>query len=288
MENEGTMGSVRGLFYRILKPLLNQRGAIGDAEVVDDGQAVEYKGIAGTGFKTAEELAAAFIKEQGQRTNLEKKLGEQGSELGSTRKQAETLANTLKEVLTKKEASTKPAGTDYDTELAVVQKQIQDLDPMTEGYQKTHSDLVAKAIKLAASSQHEKTLNAAGEMMKKELSDRDVKAQTKAFHDANPTFATPEMQARIKEYLANDKTGMSDPLVAFREIERDDARAEAQAIANKNAELQKALDLEKGKGETGKVIVKGQGPQQVTKQTKVTGAERDALMAAALANVKGG
>lgn len=259
---------------------------MGSVEGTVEGQAVEDKGIAGTGFKTPEELAAAFIKEQGQRTNLEKKLGEQGSELGSTRKQAETLANTLKEVLTKKEAAAKPAGIDYDTELAGVQKQIQDLDPMTEGYQKTLSDLVAKATKLAATSQHEKTLNAAGEMMKKELSDRDVKAQTKAFHDANPTFNTPEMQARIKEYLANDRTGMSDPLVAFREIERDDARAQLKQISDQNAEMQRALDLTKGKNETGKVIVKGQSPQAVTKQpTNLTGKDRDAAMAEALAKL---
>jgi hypothetical protein len=282
MKKEDTMGSVKGLFYRILKPLMNQRGAIGDVETPAD-LAIEDKGIAGTGFKTPEDLAAAFIKEQGQRTNLEKKLGEQGSELGSTRKQAETLANALKEVLTKKEAPTKPAGPDYDTEIAGVQKEIQSLDPMADGYQKTLSDLVAKATKLAAISQHEKTLNAAGEMMKKELSDRDVKAQTKVFYDANPTFNTPEMQTRIKDYLANDKTGMSDPLVAFREIERDDARAQLKQVSEQNAEMQRALDLTKGKNETGKVIVKGQSPAAVTKpQANLSGKDLDAAMAAAL------
>jgi hypothetical protein len=284
---EGTMGNVKGLFYRILKPLMNQRGAIGDVEVAD-GQAAEDKGIAGTGFKTPEELAAAYVKEQGQRSNLEKKLGEQGSELGSTRKQAETLANTLKEVLTKKEAATKTAGPDFDTEIARVQKEIQDLDPMADGYQKTLSTLVSKATQLAARSQHEKTLNAAGEMMKKELSDRDQKAKTKAFYDANPTFNTPEMQARIKEYLANDRTGMSDPLVAFREIERDDARAQLKQISDQNAEMQRALDLTKGKNETGKVIVKGQSTQTVTNpQTNLTGKDRDAAMAEALAKLNG-
>ena len=251
-------------------------------------QGTEDKGIGGTGFKSADELAAAFIKEQGQRTNLERKLGEQGSELGSTRKQAETLANTLKEVLTKKEAAAKPAGPDYDTEIAGVQKAIQELDPMADGYQKTLSGLVAKATKIAAISQHEKTLNAAGEMMKKELSDRDQKAQTKAFYDANPTFNTPEMQARIKDYLANDRTGMSDPLVAFREIERDDARAQLKQISDQNAEMQRALDLVKGKNETGKVIVKGQSPQGVTKQpNNLTGRDRDAAMAEALAKLNG-
>ena len=124
--------------------------------------------------------------------------------------------------------------------------------------------------------------------MKKELSDRDQKAQTKAFYDANPTFNTPEMQGRIKDYLANDRTGMSDPLVAFREIERDDARAQLKQISDQNAEMQRALDLVKGKNETGKVIVKGQSPQGVTKQpNNLTGRDRDAAMAEALAKLNG-
>jgi len=246
-------------------------------------QGAEDKGIAGTGFRTPEELAAAYIKEQGQRTHLERKIGEQGNELGTLRKIAENLSSSKKEP-----AAAKPQGPDYDTEIAGVQKQIQDLDPMADGYQKTLSDLVTKATKLSAISQHEKTLNAAGEMMKKELTERDIKAQTKAFHDANPTFNTPEMQARIKEYVANDRTGMADPLSAFREIERDDARAQLKQISDQNAEMQRALDLTKGKAETGKVIVKGQSTQAATKQpTNLTGKDRDAAMAEALAKLNG-
>ena len=235
--------------------------------------------IPGTNYKSIPDLIKGH-------SELKGKFDAQGNELGKVRGQAETLATVLKETVGKKEAPAKPAGPDYDTEISGVQKEIQSLDPMADGYQKTLSDLVAKATKLAAISQHEKTLNAAGEMMKKELSDRDTKAQTKAFYDANPTFNTPEMQTRIKDYLANDRTGMSDPLVAFREIERDDARMQVKQISEQNAEMQRALDLTKGKNETGKVIVKGQSPTAATKQpTSLTGKDRDAAMAEALAKL---
>jgi len=45
-------------------------------------------------------LASALLKEREQRINLERKFGEQGSELGNLRKQTQTLAETLKEVMT--------------------------------------------------------------------------------------------------------------------------------------------------------------------------------------------
>jgi hypothetical protein len=147
--------------------------------------------------------------------------------------------------------------------------------------------LISKLTSLTAKAQHEKTLNAAGELMKNELSARDVQAQTKAFHEANPTFSTPEMQARINEYIANDKTGMSDPLSAFREIQRDDIAAEATALKQQNEEMRKVLELAQGKKETGKVIVKGQSPAAVTKTGKVTGKDLDAGMLAALQAAKG-
>jgi chromosome segregation ATPase len=251
-----------------------------------DGQGGAEQGIAGTSFKSPEELAAAYLSETNQRANLEKKLGEQGNELGSLRKQTETLATTLKEAFGKK-AEPAAKGPDYTTELSKIEQEIQSLDPMADGYQKTLSTLVSKATKMAAMDQHEKTLNAAGEMMKKELSTRDTQAQTRAFYDANPTFNTPEMQARIKEYIANDRTGMSDPLVAFREIQRDDIAAQAKTLADENAEMKRVLALQQGKDATGKVIVKGQSPGQVTKQPKVTGNELNAQMAAALSAARG-
>jgi hypothetical protein len=243
-------------------------------------------GIAGTSFKTPEELAAAY-------QSLEKKLGEQGNELGTHRKeseyyrsQAETLQSLLKEQMGGKRQAEPPKGPDYDSEISAIEQQIQQLDPMEDGYQKTLSGLVAKVGKLSAAAAHEKTLGAASEMFRKELTDRDTKAARDAFYRDNPTFNTPDMQAKIREYIANDKTGMHDPLSAFREIERDEARAKAEALTAENAEYKKLIELNKGKDAAGKVVVKGQSPSQPqSRPQKATGKDLEAGMLAALRNL---
>lgn len=247
----------------------------------------QQTGIAGTTFKTPEELAAAY-------QSLEKKLGEQGNELGTHRKdaeyyrtQAEALNNLLKEQMAgkgKTEPQTK--GADYDSEIAAIEQQIQQLDPMEDGYQKTLASLVAKSNKLTAAAQHEKTLSTATELFRKELSDRDQRASKDAFYRDNPDFNTPAMQTRIREYIANDKTGLHDPFSAYREIQRDDAMAKLQAIEAENAEYRKLIELNKGKEGAGKVVVKGQSTnQQKTQQPRVTGKDLDAGMMEVLRNL---
>lgn len=246
---------------------------------------VEGEGfIPGTTFKTPEELAKGYLE-------LKSLNDRQGNELGQIRKdhdslrgQTETLATILKENLLKNQptpAAEKPV--DYDSEITAVEKQIQELDPMDAKYQTTLASLVGKSNKLSAAAQHEKTLSAAGELMKKELSDRDVKAVQEAFYRENPEFNTPEMQAKIKEYIAKDRTGMSDPLSAFREIQRDTIAIEAKRLADENAEYKRLLDLNKGKDDVGKVVVKNQpSGQPVVKPSKVVGKDLDAGMMAVL------
>jgi chromosome segregation ATPase len=245
----------------------------------------EDKGIAGTSFKTPEDLAAAY-------QNLEKKLGEQGNELGTLRKekeslsgQAQTLAETLKEHLTKANAVAAPAdkAVDYGAEIQSAKAELKKLDPMEAEYASKQAELVDKIANLAALGQHAKTLDAAGNMFKKELDQRDAKAAQDAFYRENPTFNTPETQAKIRQYIANDKTGMHDPMSAFFQIERDEAAAKAAGLAKENDEYKKLVELAKGKDEAGKVIVAGQGTgQQQTKQPKVTGKDLDAGMLEAL------
>jgi len=243
------------------------------------------EGIAGTPFKTPEALAEGYA-------NLKALHDKQANELGTIRKEhdglkstAETLANVLKETMTKGQqpAAKAEATVDYGKEIAAAKTELKKLDPTDDEYSSKQAELVDRIATLAATAQHEKTLKAAGDMFKGELSERDVKAAQEAFHRENPTFNTPEMQARIKEYIAKDRTGMSDPLSAFREIQRDEAAATAKALAEENAEYKKRLDLAKGTDETGKVIVKGQSPgQSKTNQPKATGKDLDAGMAAAL------
>ena len=80
---------------------------------------------------------------------------------------------------------------------------------------------------------------------------------------------------------------MHDPMSAFFQIQRDDAIAQANQTATENAEMKKILELQKGKEATGKVVVKGQSPNQgATNPTKATGKDLDAGMAAALAKTR--
>lgn len=259
---------------------------VGEKGTMMNAGAGTEEGIAGTSFKTIEELAAAYQGKSQEHQNLEKKLGEQGSELGKLRGQAETLATILKENLTKgkqSETPKTPLPVDYDAEVKATKKELQGLDPMDDQFNTKHADLVDKLAKIAALSQHEKTLGMASEMLKKELGERDVRAAQKAFFDANPTFNAPEMQAKIQEYIAKDTTGMSDSLSAFREIERDEAIVRATEMEKENAEYKKLIELNKGKLESGKVITSGEGiSQQKTKPLKVTGKDLDAGMMAAL------
>jgi hypothetical protein len=255
----------------------------GSADNVNAGQEQDAPGIAGTTFKTPEDLAAAY-------QNLERKLGEQGNQLGTHRKDAEyyrSQAETLSNLLKQQQATPEKAqGPDYETEIAAIEQQIQTLDPMEEGFSKTLAGLVKKSNALTAAATHERTLGAAKGVFTEELSKRDTAAAKKAFFDQNPTFNTPEMQARIREYIANDRTGMADPLSAFREIERDDIKAQADALAAENAEYKKLIELNKGKDEAGRVVVKGQSPgRQQTQQPKVTGKALDAGMAEILRNL---
>jgi hypothetical protein len=259
-------------------------------DIVADDVVVGVDGfIPGTTYKSPGELLKGHLA-------LQAKFDSQGNELGTIRKEheglkgsAETLATILKDNLTKGGGSDSvvadkgKAPTDYDAEIAAVEGEIQKLDPMAGDYQKSLASLVSKSNRLSALSQHEKTLGAAGELFRKELGERDIKSSQERFYGENPTFNTPEMQAKIRDYLSKDKTGMSDPLVAFREIQRDEALITAQTLIAENAELKRLLDLNKGKDETGKVIVKGQGPGlQPIKQSKVTGKDLDIGMKGAL------
>jgi hypothetical protein len=243
---------------------------------VNDGTAVaaEPTGLEGTPFKSGEEAAKGYL-------NLKALHDAQANELGTLRKFAETVAPIVQQHMSKTEApAAAPKAPDYETEIMGVQQKIQELDPMADNYQKELAALLATSNKLVAKAQHEKTLSTAQELFKKELSERDARAARTEFNKNNPSFSTPEMQLRIKDFLANDKTGMHDPMSAYFQIQKDDLAAE-------NAEMKKTLELVKGKENTGKVVVKGQAGQPPTKPQKATGADLDARMAAALATQRG-
>lgn len=228
--------------------------------------------------------------------NLQTKLSDQGNEAGTLRKQIEDGQSQLGALQSRLNASERAGQEDasakeadlLSAEQAKISKQISDLDPVDEGYTTQLTKLIGKSNELAAQSQHEKTLDAATEAFTQRLDERDVSAAHQSFIGANPDFGTPEMQSRIKDVIAADTTGMTDPLVAFREIQRDDSKAQNKELADQNEELMKRLNLKKGADETGKVILKGQGGQEPTTPTKTTGADRNAGMQAALDKMAAG
>lgn len=237
--------------------------------------------IPGTTYKSVDDLVKGHM-------SLKELADRQGNEYGNLKKeheglksQAQTLAEILKENLTKsQQAPAKAEPTDdYGKQMAAVKAELKSLDPVAEDYVSKQAELVDKLANLAAVAQHEKTLTAAGKLFKDELSERDVKASQQRFYEENPSFNTPEMQAKIKEYIAKDRTGMSDPLSAFYQIQRDEVALETKRLMDENAEYKKRLNLAKGTDETGKVIVKGQSPgQSKTNQPKATGKDLDAGM----------
>lgn len=212
--------------------------------------------------------------------NLEGKLASQGNELGDVRKQGETDRQTINDLqnqlLQTKQPASEPAQ-DYGKEKSAIQKELSKLDTVDADYHKDMLTLTNKLATVVAQEQHEKTLTAATTAFTKELDERDVKATHKAFYKDNPDFDTPEMQARIKEQIASDGTGMSDPLVAYREIQRDDAMQQAAQAVEENTKLKELANLKKGTDATGKVFT--DTGQITAKQTKtMTNAERDAAM----------
>ena len=228
--------------------------------------------------------------------NLQGKMSDQGNEAGQLRKQVEDGEVRLGEMQVQIDAGNKASeqkasdeeAEGVEKEQAKIDKEIKDLDPVEEGYTPKLTALIRKSNAIAAKGQHSKTLAAATDAFRSELDDRDIRSAHQSFDGANPDFRTPEMQARIKEYIANDKTGMSDALVAYREIQRDDLASSNKDLSEQNEELMKRLNLKKGTDETGTVILKSQGTQTPEPQTKTTGAARNAGMQAALDKQRAG
>ena len=160
------------------------------------------------------------------------------------------------------------------------------LDSADENYNKDMLSLMNKSNTLSRKAQHEETMAAATSAFKKELDERDTKSTHNAFYRDNPDFNTPEMQMQIKEQLANDQTGMSDPLVAYREIQRDVAMGKATQLEEENAELKRLANVSEGAQKTGKVVVTDGQSATPTPQPKLSGADLDKAMLDALQNVK--
>lgn len=248
---------------------------------VNDGIARDENGfIPGTTYKNVQDLIKGH-------SELKSKFDAQGNEIGQLRGQAQTLAETLKETLTKGKEAPKQAGPDYDKELMTAQAELKKLDPMSDDFTEKQADLISRITDMKAAKVKDSVLKTASELFQNELKSRDAQMLQKQFLDQNPSFNTPEMQARIQDFLTKDKTGMHDNMSAYFALQAQDVATEREQIAKENEEMRKALNLQKGKDSTGKVIVKGQSPGQTTNFKKATGKDLDAGMMEALMKARG-
>ncbi|MBW2094215.1 MAG: hypothetical protein JRI80_04935 [Deltaproteobacteria bacterium] len=240
-------------------------------------------------WKTKEEAEKGFA-------SMKELLDRQGNELGLLRKQTDFFQQQLQTLTSqqqpaasgKRQESGKPQGPDYSKEIAKIQDEMAQLDPDEPDYGATFAKLHQKSLDLVAQQAKQEALTAAQAEFQKVLEERDIQKMQEEFYRENPDFNTPEMQQRIQEYMAKDPTGMSDPMVAYREIQRDDAMAEKARLQAELEEKERLLALKKGEDITETVVTKGQSPSgQQTKQTKVTGADLDKGMLEALRRAKG-
>lgn len=248
---------------------------------VNDAQGKPYLGS----WKTKEAAEEGL-------SSFQKLLDQQGNELGMLRKQTEFFQRTIEDMKSQgrqpqQKAAKAQAEPDYDQELQGIYAKMNELDPDEPTYGKDLSGLIVKSNKLSEQKATKTALQMAQAQFKQVLDERDMTAVHKDFYRQNKDFNTPEIQMRIQEYLAKDETGMSDPLVAYREIQRDDAMAKAQQLEQALAEKERLLTLKQGADSTGKVVNKGQSPQA----TKTKPKNREELLAGAmevLQRAKGG
>jgi hypothetical protein len=220
--------------------------------------------------------------------NMKALVDSQGNEVGALRKQMEMTQQTLESLKTQatEKATPKVETPDYSAEAEAIQGEMAKLDPDDDDYHRNLTVLITKSNNLAAKIAKEEALAAATAAFKEELNERDIKTTHSTFYKENPDFNTPEMQLRIKEYIAKDTTGMSDPLVAYREIQRDMVAEAAAELEKENIELKRIVELAKGTDSTGRVITKTGQTTPTQKQPKAVGADLDRGMQERLAALR--
>jgi hypothetical protein len=225
--------------------------------------------VPGTNYRTPEDVARGY-------SELKGVLDRQGAELGSLRAIAQEYQSMKQSQ--QQQAPAEPPPPDYESEVAAVYEQMDKLDPLDDNYHKAVVQLNKRAADLKAASAEQRALQKAQEMFKRELDARDQQTVYQSFHEENPDFKTPEMQMAIRERMSQDRTGMIDPLVAYREIQRDNAVAQLQDLQTRYAEAERLLNLRDGANRTGKVISGGSATKQQTNEPRLTGSALDAKL----------
>jgi len=220
-------------------------------------------------------------------SNMQGKMDSMGNEVGTLRNQVAMANQTIADLQSQQNANKIPEAVKGEAELAAIQEEMLKLDDEDPNYHQQLMGLMAQSNNVVADIQHSKTLKAAKSMFQEELNKRDTNAIHEAFYKDNPSFNMPEVQEQIQNKMSQDQTGMTDSLVAFREIERDNALEQMKALEAENADLKRLQTVNEGAKQTGKVVVGGnQTPTAASSPSKLTGAALDAEMQKALDALK--
>lgn len=214
-------------------------------------------------YESPEALAEAY-------QNLEGKLGEQGSELGTLRAANKTLTEQIDAERQAKETTEKETATDYESQLKDIYTQLNAGDLSVEDAMQQSNALTAEAA--AARAAEEST-----EKFETILQDRDAKAIQQKFLEDNPDFEEIRNSGKLEPFK-KASGGMHDDFSAYFAF---------KATTAHEAGKQEAAKLAAGDEKTKTVLTKpGESIQQTNKpKTPLSEGETEASMLAAL---KGG
>ncbi len=251
-----------------------------DVEQVEQVESAEVDTpiIPGTTYKTPEEAAKGYME-------LKALVDRQGNELGMTRKQLEQATKLIEKSMggaQDKAANQAPQTPDFDSELIKIDKAIESLDVDDPSYGKQLAQLNKQARALEAQKVQTMTEQKLISQFQKTLSERDAQQAQQSWKSANPDFDTPEMQQAIQMHISQDKTGMMDPVLAYREIQLQQQQQMMQQLKTENEDFRNRLKLKSGEAAVGKVVTKTGGqPGAVRTTAKATGAALDEGLRAA-------
>lgn len=164
-------------------------------------------------FAGTEELTAGY-------SELEKKLGEQGTEVGSLKKMNQMLVDQLQTKSGQEAvagAETETDDFDYDGQIKILAQAVKDGElPIDEALLKSN-ELTAEKATRAAMSQYEQLTQK-----------RDMENTQKQFLDSNPDFLELKQTGALE---AEKKTlpGLHDDFSAYYSLKAKDATAQAEA-----------------------------------------------------------
>ncbi len=223
-------------------------------------------------FNSVDELADSY-------TALEKKFGEQGSQVGELKGQTKLLMEqnqSLMESFNKKGEQVKqePAEPpiDFEGELKTIAKQYEDGDLSFEQAMLASNAITARQTEGRVKAEATEMLKQAKSTFQEELENRDSQNVVSDFHKDNPDFKQFKDSGEIQKVMELDP--MADELSAFWRLKADKAYEAGKLEAARLAE---------GSEQTGKVLSDPGTSMQTNTKPKPTGEkDRKASMMAAI------